>query len=279
MNKLLRICVFPPALLLAATVWTLGFRKRILRRNFQLMRWNHRAGLYWKICFNASRDLTELLMGLKPQTRVERRSNAALQAMRENPSLLLTAHFHNWEFLGSFLHRKRVPLLAAARTLRNPKAQKLLLQLRRRINVPTVSENVPRAALRHLQEEGCFALLWDQHSPDSEYQGRFFGLPVNMNPLPLFLLSHRPCPAYFGIILPNGRLRLVMLLKRFDGNWQQRLTQRYHRVLETLIRKHPGYWYGFLHARFKHSATYPGHRVRLSEKTTHETTFSYEMKS
>ena len=35
--------------------------------------------------------------------------------MRENPSLLLTAHFHNWEFLGSFLHRKRVPLLAAAR--------------------------------------------------------------------------------------------------------------------------------------------------------------------
>ncbi len=82
-----------------------------------------------------------------------------------------------------------------------------------------------------------------------------------MNPLPCFILKHRRCPVYFGAVLPDGELRLISLLSRHDVEGEEKLARRYHRVLETLVRRHPGFWYGFFHARFKNIAPYPGHRV------------------
>jgi KDO2-lipid IV(A) lauroyltransferase len=181
--------------------------------------------------------------------------------MISGPSLLLTAHFHNWEILGGALRRLGVPLLASAKPLRNARADFLLRRLRQRLGLPVTSSGWPRAALRHLDSGGCFALLWDQHSPDSDSAGRFFGRPVLLNPLPVFLLRHRACPVYFGVLLPGGTLRLVPLLREIGGDWEQRLARRYHRVLETLIRRHPHHWYGFFHARFKNLGPYPGLRA------------------
>jgi lauroyl/myristoyl acyltransferase len=135
----------------------------------------------------------------------------------------------------------------------------LLAKLRARHGISVITGGVPRAALRHLEARGCFGLLWDQHAPDSLRPGSFFGVPVSLNPLPCFLLSRHPCPAYFGVLLPDGTLRLVPLLDRFDAGWEDRLARRYHRVLETLVRRHPAYWHGVLHARFKTAGQYPGH--------------------
>jgi lauroyl/myristoyl acyltransferase len=177
--------------------------------------------------------------------------------MRRGPSLLLTAHFHNWERLGSDLRTLGVPLLAAAMPLRNPWANRLLVKWRRRWDLTVVTERVSRTGLTHVRGNGCFAFLWDQDSPGSKERGRFHGVPVRMNPVPEFLRTTVDCPVFFGVLLPDGRMRLIRLMG--DGNRNRvSLQGRYHRVLETLVRKHPEYWYGFFHARFKDSTRYPG---------------------
>src|SRR5690606_12649328 len=103
-------------------------------------------------------------------------------------------------------------------------------------------------------------------APDATCLSRFFGVPVAMNPLPGFLRARRPCPVYFGILLPGGTLRLVTLLGRDARGGDDRLACRYHRVLEVLARRHPTHWHGILHARFKHAGAYPGHRERRSDE-------------
>jgi len=251
------------ATLLATALWISGFRRRVFQRNLELMGLKsnpHLRWLRWSLCFQATRDLFDLVLNSGTTAKVSLRTKARLEKMRSGPSLLLTAHFHNWEFLGRELRNHGVDLLAAAKPMRNLWAEHALQMLRKRIGVATASDNVPRAGLCHLKQGGCFALLWDQHAPQSETLGNFFGNTVQMNPLPEFLLGHRPCPVYFGILIPGNNLRLIHLLSTFEENWENKLIQRYHRVLELLIRKQPAYYYGFFHARFKNITTYPGHR-------------------
>ncbi len=251
------------AALLAFMLWASGFRRRVIDRNLAYIGGNiggnARLRFRWRLCFAASRDFLALLSGAIPRTAPPARSATLLETMKTGPSLLLTAHFHNWEALAGALRSRGVPLLGAARPLRNPWAENFLRFLRRRLGVPVVSEKWALAGLRHLGQSRCFGLLWDQHSPASEFTGRFFGHTVLLNPLPFFLLRHHPCPVFFGVFLPGGNLRLIRILPEIEGAWERKLIRRYHRVLETLIRMHPQFWYGFFHARFKNIAPYPGH--------------------
>jgi len=281
-----QVWILPGAFLLAGIFGMAGFRRRVFRRNVELMRLKGGRGLYRGLCFHAAQDLLSLVSRRGQKPRLEERSKTHLKAMCIGPSLLLTAHFHNWEALGSFLKHEGVPLLGAARRLRTPWAERWLRHLRLRAGVSTVSESVPRAAIRHLASGGCFGLLWDQHAPTAEKTGRFFGVPVQVNPLPFFLLKYHPCSVYFGAMLPGGKVRLVRLMqgasegrKGFSGNRagngvnrEDTLIRRYHRVLETLVRQHPEYWYGFFHARFKNVAAYPGHRP-ASSHSSHSSAF------
>jgi lauroyl/myristoyl acyltransferase len=212
-----------------------------------------------RLCRAAAADFWAFVLG-PPRAHLHPAAAGRLEAMRRGPSLLLTAHFHDWERLGRELKLRGVPLLAAALPFQNRLADAALRGLRRLRGVPAAGRGLPRLALRHLRGGGCFAQLWDQHAPGSDFRGRFYGLPVRMNPLPLFALRHNPCPVVFGAILPGGPLRLVPLLSDFRDGWEGKLIRRYHRVLECLVRAHPDRWYGFFHARFKDCVDYPGHR-------------------
>jgi lauroyl/myristoyl acyltransferase len=250
--------------LLGALFALSGVRRRVIRLNFERIRLAPPPFFRWRLGFRLARDLTALLPpGRLPLPRLHPRSHKALKALRGGPSLLLTAHFGNWEAQAAAWVRQGVPLLGAARPLKGAIPQNLLSRIRKRHAIAVVSRAVPRAALRHLRSGGCFGLLWDQHAPDSVRPGRFFGVPVALNPLPFFLLARDPCPVHFGVLLPDGTLRLIPLLdpSRLRGaGWEDRLARRYHRVLETLVRRHPAHWHGILHARFKTVESYPGHR-------------------
>jgi lauroyl/myristoyl acyltransferase len=248
---------------LLATLFCLsGIRRSIVDRNLALTLGHPQNSLFfrWKLAFHLFQDLQSLVFGPPALPRLSTRSRVHLESLRAGPTLLLAAHFHNWEAQASALNRLGVPLLGAARLLAFSPADALLRRLRTRNRVPVVVRDVPRAALRHLRSGGCFGFLWDQHSPESTRSGTFFGCSVSLNPLPFSLLKNEPCPVYCGVWLPGNELRFILLSSRFDGDWQGRLERRYHRVLETLIRRHPQYWYGFLHARFKTLGPYPGHR-------------------
>jgi lauroyl/myristoyl acyltransferase len=259
--RVLSTLLFTPVSTLLATLFYLtGIRRAVVNRNFALTGLRQPPFFRWKLGFNLLRDAFPLLFGrAAPIPRLSPRSQVHLQALRRGPSLLLAAHFHNWEAQASALARLGVPLLGAARPLTAPWAERILRRLRARHGVPVVQDAVPRRALRHLRAGGCFGFLWDQHSPASVRPGIFFGRSVSLNPLPLLLLEailreSEACPVYFGAWLPGGELRILPLGDR------ARLERRYHRVLETLVKRHPQYWYGFLHARFKGPGMYPGHR-------------------
>jgi lauroyl/myristoyl acyltransferase len=266
--------------LLATLFYLSGIRRSIVDRNFDLMGLHQPPFFRWKLAFHLFQDAFSLFLSrAAPNPRLSQRSQAHLATLRRGPSLLLAAHFHNWEAQASVLTRLGVPLLGAARPLAAPWAERLLRALRARHSVPVVHEAVPRRALRHLRAGGCFGFLWDQHSPASlkgnPEPGTFFGRPVSLNPLPLVLLENESCPVYFGIWLPGGELRLVPLGARlhepFDESARARLERRYHRVLEVLVRRHPQYWYGFLHARFKTLGAYRGHREQVTGDREHKT--------
>src|SRR5690606_16200971 len=60
--------------------------------------------------------------------RLRPRDNFKLQKLKTAPSILLTAHFHNWELMGAWMGRHGVPLLGGARPLSAPWAQSILVR-------------------------------------------------------------------------------------------------------------------------------------------------------
>ena len=254
----------PCAAFFAALFALSGVREGIIARNFVITGLPRPRFFRWRLGFHLARDLLTLLLpGSLPPVRLHPRSHAALKSLRGGPGLLVTAHFGNWEAQAAAWGRHGVRLLGAARPLKGALSQALLAKVRARHGIHVVTTAVPRAALRHLDAGGCFGLLWDQYAPDSVRPGRFFGAPVALNPLPFFVLERRPCPVHFGVLLPDPGgdvLRLFPLISRFEAGWEDRLARRYHRVLETLVRRHPARWHGVLHARFKMTTVYEGHR-------------------
>lgn len=118
-----------------------------------------------------------------------------------------------------------------------------------------------REALRHVQTGGCLALLWDQRPPgNAGVTGAFFGEPVICDPLPGWLMDHLgpDLSIYAGYLRPDGKVRLLCLhapdasreLKSSKRELERRVLARYHRWLEAVTRRHPGYAYWMLHRRF-----------------------------
>jgi hypothetical protein len=252
----LRILALPLGLLL----YIVGWKKAVLSEN------RLRCGVctpFFRLRFYAhvALDLVCLMHGVYGQRiRILPRDIHKLKNLKSS-SLFLTAHFHNWELLGAWMTRQGIDLLGAARSMSHPLAQRLLLWIRSRLGLKTVFEKIPRTALRHLEQGGCFGMLWDQRPPNSEVRTAFFGHSVLVDSLPFFLLQHRPLPVWFGTLLPDGTFRLLLLASH-PGSASRSLTpeklaRRYHRVLEVLVRRHPTWWYGMAHRRFRESSSLP----------------------
>lgn len=252
----LRILAFPLALVL----YIGGWKKRVLREN------GRRCGLNppffrLRICAHAALDFIRLTHARYGQTvRIRPQDKNKLKKLKSTPSLYLTAHFHHWELMGAWMTAQGIRLLSAARPMSNPLAQRLLMGMRSRLGLAINSDHLPRRALRHLEQGGCFGMLWDQRAPHSPIRADFFGQTLGVDPLPLFLLRHRPVAVWFGAILPDGTLRLLLLAAPTSSPAHAlpptRLARRYHRVLEVLIRKHPTWWYGMAHRRFLESSPF-----------------------
>jgi lauroyl/myristoyl acyltransferase len=206
------------------------------------------------------------LLGRTPHNfHIRPQDQAKFQVLRSRPSLFLTGHFHNWEALAGWMVRQGVPLLGSARPLTSPLFNNLLSRLRKRNGVPVVTRNILPRSLSHLRAGKCFGILWDQYSPLHRHCSSFFGLPAAMDPLPEILVRRIRPSVTAGFVLPDGTLRLVPLMTAGASLPDPvRLSRRFHRVLETVIRAHPTYWYGLCHARFKDRISYPGTAKRFT---------------
>jgi hypothetical protein len=263
------------ALLLLALRW----KHKTLHDNILLLLPPPPRFSFFRFYLHLSEDLFQFLHGKYDRPiSCSAKSRSALNQMKAGSSLLLTAHFHNWEMMGAWLGLQGVPLLSAARTLNSNWAQGILNRLRRRIRSSTSAEHVVSAALQHTRDRGCFAVLWDQYSPEARFTVPFLGQAAAMNPLPGFVQSRNSLPVYFAVLLPGGEFRIWQVAKRGFLS-PERLAKRYHRFLEKLVRSHPTYWYGFCHRRFKNIYSYSSSsnvsretapwRLKVSRETNH----------
>ena len=197
-----------------------------------------------------------------------------LEKMRKG-GIFLTAHYGNYEAMGPWLCRLGIPLVASYIPVKPKWLNNILERKIRAVNGRnySVDARTPRDFMRILNEGRLFCLLADQDSRiPSALSGTFLGRPVNVNPLPDFLLKHRPQTPVFICWMeerdasskgasPKGAVpKKVRVLHAVEvAGVQSKIASladsgvvdsQFNKWLEQRVLENPDLWYSFTHRRF-----------------------------
>jgi KDO2-lipid IV(A) lauroyltransferase len=180
-------------------------------------------------------------------------SEFVLNKMRKG-GIFLTAHYGNYEAIGPWLCRLGIPLKASYIPLKPAWLNRIVENRIRSVDKRNYSVNArnPREFLRLLDEKNLFCLLMDQDSRiESAAEATFLGKKVHVNPLPDFLLKHRPGTPVFICWLEepkSGNERTLHAIEVTPIN--NSINDVFNRWLENRIAEEPTLWYGWTHRRF-----------------------------
>jgi len=180
-------------------------------------------------------------------------SEFVLNKMREG-GIFLTAHYGNYEAIGPWLCRLGIPLKASYIPLKPAALNRIVENKIRSVDKRNYSVNArnPREFLRLLDDKNLFCLLMDQDSRiESATTATFLGKQVHVNPLPDFLLKHRPGTPVFICWLEEpktGNERILHAIEITPTN--NSVNDAFNRWLENRIAEEPALWYGWTHRRF-----------------------------
>ena len=165
--------------------------------------------------------------------------------------IFLTAHYGNYEAIGPWLCCLGIPLKASYIPVKPAWLNRILEGRIRAVDGYrySIDARTPREFLRLLDEGRLFCLLADQDSRiPSATDGFFLGKPVNNNPLPDFLLHHRPgTPVFVCGMEERGRATKVLHAVEIRG---ESVMDSFNDWLGGRIAENPTLWYGFTHRRF-----------------------------
>lgn len=206
-------------------------------------------------------------------------SAPVLEKMRGG-GIFLTAHFGNYEAIGPWLCRLGIPLVASYIPVRPAWLNRILDKRIRAVDGRPygVDARTPREFLRLLADGKLVCLLADQDSRiPSALDGEFLHRSVRNNPLPDFLLRHRPETPVYICWLEDGRgqfktdgpgisktvhvLHAIELPRASDtsnkasdtcneNSLPRGIMPAYNAWLEARIKENPALWYGWTHRRF-----------------------------
>lgn len=210
---------------------------------------------------------------------------AVVEKMRGG-GIFLTAHYGNYEASGAWLCALGVPLKASFIPLKPAWLNRYVYEKVRcvRGRSYSIDARTPREFLNQLDgnapdcngQKQLFCLLADQDSRiGSALDGTFLECPAKVNPLPDFLLKHRPnTPVFFCWIEERGSRKILHALesetnpqdsvisaadadlRQHDHNHPENargsiVDGAYRNWLEERIRENPALWYGWTHRRFR----------------------------
>jgi KDO2-lipid IV(A) lauroyltransferase len=244
------------------------FTGRFWRFYYKLL-WNLcRHGGELLFCFSLFKELPRELEaypccrgGLKFE--IDESSVAVVDEMRKG-GIFLTAHYGNYEAMGPWFCCLGIPLAASYIPVKPMWLNRILENRIRAVGGKTYSVNAksPREFLRLLADGRLFCLLSDQDSRiQSAEAGEFMGHAVHNNPVPGFLLKHRPeTPVYIcWIEEPDSRTKRLHaqrlstcapIAPEVAAPAAPVVMQHYNAWLESRIAEEPALWYGFTHRRF-----------------------------
>jgi KDO2-lipid IV(A) lauroyltransferase len=180
-------------------------------------------------------------------------------------TLVVTAHIGNWELIGVVYALLGIKLHIVARDIKNPKVNRLWIDLRESSGLKQISAKRRQGGLKQmlmaLKNNEVVAIVLDQNmSADKGVFVDFFGKPACTLDL-IAVLAKRTGAAVvpaFTHRLPDGTHHAVI---HPPLEWEHvasedphadvlHNTQRYTRLIEAAVRQHPEQWL-WLHRRWK----------------------------
>ncbi|MCL2102071.1 MAG: lysophospholipid acyltransferase family protein [Fibromonadales bacterium] len=203
---------------------------------------------YSDVLKNMFSDAFDFIFRHPPNAGLKIDSHNILEEMRSG-GIFLTAHYGNHELLGYRLAELGLPLNAAAQR-QKPDFFDRWLQRKRTYKGKCFAERIAvERLIEFIDNGGLFAMLADQDfrkSAKEKCESEFLGVAVRCNPLPAFILKHRPnTPVFCGHLRKN-----VLFLKKIPT---ENFYAHYHLWLENLILENPAKWYGWFHGRFSYA--------------------------
>lgn len=175
-------------------------------------------------------------------------------------AVLITAHFGNWELLGSMITALGYPFDALVGVQHNPFVDDLLTELRKGMGLGLIKADrySGRRILNSLKAGRFVGMIVDQHASSMHTRMDFFGRPAAVSTGPATFAVRAGCPVF----------PLLMVRERFDrhlvdagrpiypaqeGTEEEKIlaiTREYTRFFEDGIRRHPDQWL-WSHRRWK----------------------------
>ncbi len=251
----IRIFSFCFALILFLLQW----KKKVILINLKLCNIPSDSFNLFSFYTNLSTDLLSFIF-LSPSDTYHIRKNdiQKFSLLKKSGGLLLTAHFHNWELMGTWLCLQGLPLKGSAKKLKNSFWNFILTFVRHKKNkLPSILNFQYSNGLHWLNQGNVFGVLLDQHFPSSQTLSTFFQHKVHTLPLPFLLHSKTQLNGFLFFLTPKNQIRIIQITHSGCSINKQTFYARYHKILEILIKTYPEYWYGFCHRRFKNIVPNP----------------------
>lgn len=184
--------------------------------------------------------------------------------------LFMSAHFGLWAAAEQYPALRGRPLAILHRPVNNPLLERQIQRLRGHLGNRSINKRAgTREILKTLRQGGRVAIMMDQRVHPNEGKAyRFFGHPAYTSPLPAMLSLRTGAPVVPGFSYPlDDGLRCKVVFQPAihpEGEGTEaieRLTLRYLRVVEEVIRQRPELWL-WMHRRWRKNPThFPKRRI------------------
>ena len=243
-----------------------------LERAFPLMHESERLTLAKKIYEHFAISVAEILLMMQKRVDIDTMVDDYDQAIQDmhncfanqsNGTLLLTAHFGNWELLAHFFAKHGYPVVVIGRRGNNPLIEDNLTAPFRAMygNTLAYKEQAMSAIIRALKHKGIAGMLIDQKAGGANsIKANFFGYPADtVNSTAMLKLRYHPSvTSLFMARQKNGKYKLIVgspadidLPNELSEQEKiERLTQRYNDIIEEVIRAYPEQWF-WMHDRWR----------------------------
>jgi KDO2-lipid IV(A) lauroyltransferase len=173
--------------------------------------------------------------------------------------LLVSAHMGNWEVIGGTLARAGYPVDFVVREQKNPLANRLLRDFRRKLGVGVIPVGPSvRRVFDALGKNRLVAILADQDAGRDGVFTEFMGRAASTAAGPALFARRTGAPIVVGYCIRRADGRFLVHLDPPFGSDPSlseeedvtRIVGAYTSRLEDFIRRHPGQW-NWMHRRWK----------------------------
>lgn len=184
----------------------------------------------------------------------------AIEDFKDKGSIGLTAHFGDWEFLGSVLSFMGYPMTGVAKPMHNPLVDKYVIKMRDKKGLRMIETGgFFKKVVTLIKSKKTVVFIADQDARKDGYFEDFFGKPASTfgGPALFSLKLNLPIYPWFCVSIGGGKYKIIFKDPIFPPKEcsdkeeaMREITRKHISVLEEVIREYPEQYFWF-HRRWK----------------------------